>query len=843
VERLQETQTSPVSGDMVRLRGRRWRVRETRTFADCRLLSLSEGSGERRVFIQPFDRAQLLARRRKIKSVTWRKWLRALQAMIADSSPVGGLRAAARMKIALFPYQLAPALELGRGRCRFLLADEVGLGKTIQAGLMLAELLDRGEAENVLILTPAGLRHQWAEELSRRFGIQVEVLDLARIRTLSASLPAGVNPWLVPSIRIVSFDFVKQPEVLRAVDSITWDLLIVDEAHKVATTCERGMACRELALNARKMLLLTATPHGGDEAAFDSLCGIGSHGKDDGIVIFRRTRADVGFETTRHVRMQFVRPSADEAEMYRLLRSYCRRVWREAGREDRAVRLAMIVLAKRALSSAGSLARSVERRLRLLREAGSGAVWQPLLPIYGPEADEEPSHGLEAPGLGDLEEECALLERLLLSARRASAAESKLRVIARLISRLNEPVIIFTEYRDTLLNIAASLPTDRGAVLLHGGLDVAVRREAEYAFCSGKADVLIATDAAGEGLNLHSRCRLVVNMELPWNPVRLEQRAGRVDRIGQSRRVHVINLVSSGTAEARILARLIERLRIARASMRGIADPLGSIDEEKVASMVMGESLVRLRHLPAASVVDKTRQSSEPERLGTEAGGVPAGSVLSAPVTLPGQLEDECRRLESIRRHASHAFGSASGMIDALELRGPWLATLPSRCRFGTKPWLLCVFRIRISDGAGRRVDEAVIPVNVPFGPRIETSTGGLRFSVETCLAAADEPLQEVVRRALERRLPDAQSFHRQALMAARSREQAILRRSALNQRIGVTQQGLFDRRAERRIEASRESLTKMKVSADVRISELNRSIEAGLAMSAELLLALVIAR
>src|SRR5262249_55469017 len=149
--------------------------------------------------------------------------------------------------------------------------------------------------------------------------------------------------------------------------------------------------------------------------------------------------------------------------------------------------------------------------------------------------------------------------------------ESKVRVIQRLLTRVAEPVVIFTEYRDTLLGLRAAL--EAPVTLLHGGLTRDERRLALAEFASGRARVLLATDAAGEGLNLHHRCRLVINLELPWNPVRLEQRIGRVDRIGQTRTVHACHLIAKGTGEARVLERL--RTRIARAQQDiAVANPL-----------------------------------------------------------------------------------------------------------------------------------------------------------------------------------------------------------------------------------------------------------------------------
>ena len=158
----------------------------------------------------------------------------------------------------------------------------------------------------------------------------------------------------------------------------------------------------------------------------------------------------------------------------------------------------------------------------------------------------------------------------------AGTRETKLAALARLLRRLRrrgEPAIVFTEYRDTLVHIQQTLALD--GVLLHGGLSRSERRRAVETFVSGRAWTLLATDAGAEGLNLHHSCRVVIHVELPWNPVRLEQRTGRVDRIGQARTVHAVHLIARGTGEMRILARLQSRIRAARRDIP-VADPLRS---------------------------------------------------------------------------------------------------------------------------------------------------------------------------------------------------------------------------------------------------------------------------
>jgi superfamily II DNA/RNA helicase len=244
--------------------------------------------------------------------------------------------------------------------------------------------------------------------------------------------------------------------------------------------------------------------------------------------------------------------------MHAALDAYARLVCDQPAAAANGARLAMSVLLRRACSSATSLARSVQRRLALLGTSPALPAVQPSLPFGDERDDEEPDEVLGAAGLADATDECARLEHLLGLARTAGEAESKPAAVRRLLRRAREPVIVFTEYRDTLRHLRDAI-AEPACVELHGGLTRPERAEALRDFAGGRARLLLATDAASEGLNLHHRCRLVVNLEVPWTPLRLEQRIGRVDRIGQRRRVHAVNLVAADTSEEAMVTRIAER--------------------------------------------------------------------------------------------------------------------------------------------------------------------------------------------------------------------------------------------------------------------------------------------
>jgi superfamily II DNA/RNA helicase len=247
----------------------------------------------------------------------------------------------------------------------------------------------------------------------------------------------------------------------------------------------------------------------------------------------------------------------------------------------------MAVLHKRALSSAWSLARSVGRRLDALAADDAVAEQQMALPLDDPlgeliAGDEAPAWPVDL-RLSDSARERVLLSAVADAARLAATRETKVEALVRLLRRAGQPAVVFTEFRDTLLNVRGQMA--RPALVLHGGLTREERSGVLASFARDPQGLLLATDAAAEGLNLHHHCRLVVNLELPWNPMRLEQRIGRVDRIGQRRTVHAFHLVAEGTGELRLLHRLRARIASAQADI-GAPDPLA--DERTSARIMLG---------------------------------------------------------------------------------------------------------------------------------------------------------------------------------------------------------------------------------------------------------------
>ena len=581
-------------GDVVLVRGSRWRVADVRPYPGCVLLTLNgvvrPFNGRVRRVLSPFDRIEPIERPRRARFVNGPRWRHACRSAIATAVPPGALSTAAAAAIDLLPYQLEPALAIVRGRgTRLLLADEVGLGKTIQAGLIASELLARGSVERLIVLAPAGLRDQWAEELAGRFGLPGVRVDGQLLRHTASNLPIGVNPWLTAPIAIASIDYAKRPEVLPAVAAVPWDLVIVDEAHTAAAQSDRRVAAHTLAARAPYVLLLTATPHSGDRELFDSLCRVGALG-DAPLIVFRRTRAEIGAAARRRVHIVRVRATAAERRMHAQLQRYAAAVRAEQSRSGgEAALLALGILHTRMVSSAWSLAVSVDRRLRAIAAADQGdAAEQLTLPLGDPsgeltDADLPPTWPAAA-GLANRERERRLLTALLAAAQDASARETKLAYLTRLLRRTREPLVVFTRYRDTLHRLQRA--TSRPIAVLHGGLGREERADVLRLFRSIPDVVLLATDAAAEGLNLHHHCRIVVNLELPWNPSRLEQRIGRVDRIGQQRTVHAFHLVAAELGETAVLDRLRTRIAIAAADVHA-SDPLADATHERALAQLL----------------------------------------------------------------------------------------------------------------------------------------------------------------------------------------------------------------------------------------------------------------
>lgn len=495
---------------------------------------------------------------------------------------------------------------------RFLLADEVGLGKTIEAGLILRELKNRGLVQRVLIVAPAGLVFQWISEMKVRFQEEFHLVGPSGFslwRTLSG-IGEEENLWSIHNQVICSIDSVKPIETKRGLsleqvakqnkerfeDLVTagWDLVIIDEAHRLGGMNEQIARYRlgdGLSKSSPYLLLLSATPHQGKTDSFrrlirfldpDALPGDEAVVREQiaPLVIRTEKRHTIDAEgkplfQPRVTKLETVRwdeRNREQRSLYEAVTEYAREGYNRALKEKKTAHgLLMILLQRLVTSSTAAIRTALERRLETLQlpkeqlslfPEDISDSWEHL------EAQEQMEHILIT-RLKGLQSEHSEVELLLSAARRceASAPDSKAVALLERIQSLqrdeSDPAIkalVFTEYLPTQKMLADFL-SQRGisVACLNGSMSIEERAVVQKEFADS-AQVMISTDAGGEGLNLQF-CHIVINYDLPWNPMKIEQRIGRIDRIGQSSPVKAFNFTLSDTVELRVREVLEEKLK------------------------------------------------------------------------------------------------------------------------------------------------------------------------------------------------------------------------------------------------------------------------------------------
>jgi superfamily II DNA or RNA helicase len=525
-------------------------------------------------------------------------------------------------------YQLVPVvMSLEMPRVRMLLADDVGLGKTIEAGLIATELLARQMAARMLVIVPASLREQWREALDYFFHLPARIISTRHRRQMERELPAGANPWEFYRFLITSVDYAKQAAIKNQILEQEWDIVIIDEAHKVSkphqsgpdqsVSMDRWELARALARSERvhHLMLLTATPHNGYTDAFASLLRMLHVGAVEGpphapqIIrpaakqhVCQRRREDVEawFQDApdkspfprRDQDEVVVPPTSFEKDAIRAVEDYGERVLNQAATARVQLRTlahwTVLHLHKRALSSPEALRCSLRNRKKRLeqrlKEAEAQSEDAPIPPDVARAnvLDEDTGERLDGEEAGrrterlvygsteQIASELDLLEDVLYKAKRITASrDNKLQKllgeVLRERLRVDPKLVIFTRYVDTMEYLEERIGGDsryeRVTVLtIHGDLSERRRREVFRAFERADAAVLVATDAISEGINLQHAAAQVIHYELPWNPNRLEQRNGRVDRFGQRKPVVTIRtMVMDETLDAAILKVLVEK--------------------------------------------------------------------------------------------------------------------------------------------------------------------------------------------------------------------------------------------------------------------------------------------
>ena len=552
-------------------------------------------------------------------------------------------------------FQLVPlARSMRMPRVSLLLADDVGLGKTIEAGLILAELIRKRRIRRVLIITPASLRYQWQTEMDEKFSLGFDVVDRAATHRLQRDFGLDVNPWRALPRIITSYHYLRQPDVLeqfeatcRAVHQghvsaqLPWDLLIVDEAHNLMPSnfgedSDLAQMLHRLTPWFEHRLFLTATPHNGYTRCFSGLLEqldpvrftrtpnfTDKERKMIGDVLVRRLKSEINHQdkdagrfprfASRHLEPQPLFLLKGEKALAKAVREFCDALKKQirATQEARMVlNFAIEILRKRLLSCPVAFADSW-LRFKLGLEQGQtilpaevaaaqkateedidddqeresrghhavhliGAWIHPFVDVLAAEIDAIDVALTQLaldklPVVKALPTEDARFERL------KELINNRLRNFDKWVD--DERLIIFTEYKTTLDYLVNRLRSEYGKddnalILLYGGMDDRERETVKIAFNDPASPVriLIATDAASEGLNLQQTARLLLHYEIPWNPSRLEQRNGRLDRHGQARDVTIFHFASDDDADLRFVARVI-------AKVNEIREDLGSVGE------------------------------------------------------------------------------------------------------------------------------------------------------------------------------------------------------------------------------------------------------------------------
>src|SRR6266404_2934930 len=533
-------------------------------------------------------------------------------ARIADAVERDTLVAPLEGSVIPLPHQLlALQRAISGDRIRYLLADEVGLGKTIEAGLILRELKIRGLVRRILVVAPAGLVLQWQSEMKTHFGEDFRLIlpgSFAALRQAGAG-DENENLWIMHHQVICTVDSVKPIDTRRGwsqdqiarynrerfedLVSAGWDLIVVDEAHRLGGSTEQVARFRlgdGLAQAAPYLLLLSATPHQGKSDAFRRLIGfLDADALPGDDVISREAVAPFVIRTekrhaidadgnplfkprfTQLVPIEWGSAHAEQRALYDAVTDYVRDGYNRAVKEKQtAVGLLMILMQRLVTSSTAAIRTALERRLTVLElPQGQFALFPEDVGEDWSSLDgQQQLDTILKTRLRGLKDERKEVELLLSAARRCEAEGSDVKAEA-LLERIqqqqrddNDPilkVLIFTEFVPTQAMLTDFLER-RGftVVSLNGSMDLEERRQAQRQF-AGEARILISTDAGGEGLNLQF-CHVIVNYDLPWNPMKIEQRIGRLDRIGQQHIVRALNFALADTVELRVREVLEEKL-------------------------------------------------------------------------------------------------------------------------------------------------------------------------------------------------------------------------------------------------------------------------------------------
>jgi superfamily II DNA or RNA helicase len=618
-ERQSQTyRARPEPGQLVEVRRRQWVVAdvdaaglETATPQHCVTLSSIDEDclGEELEVVWEIEPGAQVIERAGLPSVTGQDdsgmldaFLDAVRWGAATNADRGFLQAPFRSGVSIEDFQLDPLVRaINMARVNLLVADDVGLGKTIEAGLVVQELLLRHRARTVLIVCPASLQEKWRVEMLEKFGLDFRVVDTDYIKQLRRERGIHANPWTSHPRLITSMDWAKGGEGLRAMRDVIppqvghprkFDLLVVDEAHNVAPAAgthyalesQRTRFVRAIGPHFQHRLFLTATPHNGYTESFTSLLellddqrfarNILPDEKRLSQVMIRRLKSDLvdadgnPLYAQRTLQALEVPYTAEEREIHRKLDDYCVSREKDAEKAGNGFGTAFVnrLLKKRLLSSPAAFASTLEKHVASLSEArpakpdamAERILHKAILKVDEDYADDQEVENAHTEAIEEATrrsmpltpEQRAMLDDLRAWAQRArNQADSKAKAILDWLTANLKPngewndrrVILFTEYRTThqwMQQILASHGFGGERLgLLHGGISQEEREPIKASFQASPQDspvrILLATDAASEGIDLQNHCNRLIHLEIPYNPNVMEQRNGRIDRHGQ----------------------------------------------------------------------------------------------------------------------------------------------------------------------------------------------------------------------------------------------------------------------------------------------------------------------
>lgn len=548
----------------------------------------------------------------------------------------GGLLSSLSSGVIPLPHQLHVLNRaMANNNIRYILADEVGLGKTIEAGMVIKELKTRGLIRRVLVVCPTGLVTQWASEMQEKFHEKFQVIlpsDYDTIRRLTDSedvygqFDQVISPMdsIKPLEKRIGWsdERVEQynEERIYSIINSGWDLIIIDEAHRVAGSSgevARYKLGHLLSQASPYLLLLSATPHNGktepflrlvrllDAAAFPNAKSIVKEQVAPYLIRTEKREAidnngNLLFKNriTHLVTLQWDERHSHQRELYKLVSAYVSKTYDKAryNRKNMCLVFLLIIMQRMVTSSTAAVRQSLERRLAALKAQNTrlGSLTEEDLEDLNIEDGVE--EAIEAMSL-NMEEEIAELERIIAVAKQAEFQHTDVKVekltdtLDMLLSEdQDQKVIIFTEFVATQMYLR-NLLINRGytVTILNGSMSVEERDIALREFRT-KTNIFISTDAGGEGLNLQF-ANIIINYDLPWNPMKIEQRCGRADRIGQTRDVHIFNFIVTDTVENRVREVLEEKLSVILQEM-GV-DKYSDVLDSEVAEIDFTEAYMR----------------------------------------------------------------------------------------------------------------------------------------------------------------------------------------------------------------------------------------------------------